>query len=426
MRVLIAAVGSHGDVLPFIGLAKAFQARGHAVRLYTNPYFEAVVRGAGIDLAPVATVAELESFLADPDLLHSLRGMRLIGKGLAEALPELYAAMERDAQPANTITIGSTLAFAPRLLREKRGIPTATIHLAPAVFRSSRHIPRLTAGASWQSAPPWMKRLMWAAADALFLDRVIAAPLNRFRASLGLPPIGRVFDRWLHEGELVVGMFPDWFAPPQPDWPANLELTGFPLYDHGEYHPLSDTLQAFIDGGEPPIAFTAGTATSAAPHFFAAAADACRLLGKRGILLSGYIGHLPRQLPAGVIHADYAPFSMLLPQVAAFAHHGGIGSTSQALRAGVPQLIRPAAYDQFDNADRAVRLGVARELLPRQFKPKAVAAALDQLMVDREIRTRCADAAKRFTGADAIADTCDLVLRRLGGHVAGRRAGAVS
>lgn len=417
MRVLIAAVGSHGDVLPFIGLAKAFQARGHEVRLYTNPHFQPMVQGAGIDLVPVSTTELFESFLANPDALHSLRGMRLIGGGLAEALPELYAAMARDAEPGNTMTVGSTLAFAPRFLQEKQGIPTVTVHLAPSVFRSSGQLPRLSARASWQSAPPWLKRLMWAAADALILDRVIAPPLNRFRASIGLPPIRRVFDRWLHEGELVVGMFPDWFAQPQPDWPANLALTGFPLYDNGMHNPLPDALQTFIDGGDPPIAFTAGTATSAAPHFYATAADACRRLGKRGILLSRYTNHLPRQLPAGVIYADYAPFSALLPQLAAFVHHGGIGSTSQALRAGVPQLIRPVAYDQFDNADRAVRLGVARELSARQFKPQAVAAALDRLTGDMAVRACCAEVAERFTGTDAIADTCDLVLRRLGGKV---------
>ena len=72
--------------------------------------------------------------------------------------------------------------------------------------------------------------------------------------------------------------------------------------------------------------------------------------GRRGLLLSRHREHIPRTLPSDVRHVEYAPFSELLPRCAALVHHGGIGTSAQALAAGVPQLIMPMGHDQPDNS----------------------------------------------------------------------------
>ena len=95
-----------------------------------------------------------------------------------------------------------------------------------------------------------------------------------------------------------------------------------------------------------------------AADFFEQSALACQKLGRRGILLTKFDEQIPKVLPADVIHVPYAPFSQLLPRCAAIVHHGGIGTTSQALRAGIPQVIVPLAHDQPDNASRVKKLGV--------------------------------------------------------------------
>jgi UDP:flavonoid glycosyltransferase YjiC (YdhE family) len=56
--------------------------------------------------------------------------------------------------------------------------------------------------------------------------------------------------------------------------------------------------------------------------------------GQRGILLTQFPEQLPATLPNGVRHFNYVPFSRVLPCAAAFVHHGGIGTTAQALAAG--------------------------------------------------------------------------------------------
>ncbi|MGH9337428.1 MAG: glycosyltransferase, partial [Vicinamibacteria bacterium] len=106
--------------------------------------------------------------------------------------------------------------------------------------------------------------------------------------------------------------------------------------------------------------FTTGTAATSETSFFEESAEACRLTGIEGILLTRYREQLPREFPGSVRHFSFLPFSLALPRVAAIVHHGGIGTSSQALQAGTPQLLRPLAYDQFDNAHRLEELGVAR------------------------------------------------------------------
>ncbi len=100
-------------------------------------------------------------------------------------------------------------------------------------------------------------------------------------------------------------------------------------------------------------------------------------------------------------------------RISAFVHHGGIGTMSQALRAGVPQLIRPMAHDQFDNANRAVRLGVAMKLLPRDYRVKNVVNALERLTDDAAMRARCTELAGNFRD-DSVATACEHILKVLG------------
>lgn len=414
MRVLISAAGSHGDVLPFIALGREFAARGHEVLLYANPAFRSYANEASIPLVPISTVDAYKTLFRETADSDPNKAFRRVGKELAEICPMYYRAMKADVLPGRTITIGNSLLFASRLLRETDGVPCATVHLAPSVFQSNLSPARLAP--NWINArtPALMKRFAWWMLDTMFYEPHVTVPLNRFRAELGLPRLERLFRSWIHEADCVIGMFPDWFGEPQADWPKHVVMAGFPLYDHGEAVPLPHVLKEFIEAGPPPIGFSAGTATATAHRFFAASVKACLEAGFRGILLSPFPEQIPASLPEGILHVSYAPYSALLPKLAAFVHHGGIGSTSQALRAGVPQLIRPAAYDQFDNASRTVRLGVAKEILPKHYRGRVVATALKEVASDASIRLRCRKVATRLANCNSITIACDSILERLG------------
>ncbi|HRE17946.1 MAG TPA: cytochrome P450, partial [Rhodocyclaceae bacterium] len=161
----------------------------------------------------------------------------------------------------------------------------------------------------------------------------------------------------------------------------------------------------------PPVAFTTGTGNATSQAFFATSAEACRLAGRRGILLTQHPEQLPHPLPDGVVHFNYVPFKALLPRLAAFVHHGGVGSLSQAMVAGVPQLITPFAFDQFDNASRAIKLGVAREVLPKEYQPVKVAEVLNELIGSAEVQASCQKVAAKMADTQGVAQTCDVILK---------------
>jgi hypothetical protein len=96
-------------------------------------------------------------------------------------------------------------------------------------------------------------------------------------------------------------------------------------------------------------------------------------------LLTQFPDQLPPSLPGGVRQFDYVPFSVVLPRCAALIHHGGIGTTAQAIAAGAPQLVVPTTHDQPDNAVRIRRLGLGDFILPRDYTKASVMEKLDRL-----------------------------------------------
>ena len=116
----------------------------------------------------------------------------------------------------------------------------------------------------------------------LAADRVLAPGANGLRRELGLPRVGHITSRWWHAPQRAIGLFPDWFAPPQPDWPAQTALTDFPLFDEGDVGPVSQEIGRYLDAGDPPVVFVAGSGNRQAARFFSAAVEACHRLGCRG------------------------------------------------------------------------------------------------------------------------------------------------
>ncbi len=412
MRVILAPLGSHGDVHPFVGLGRALKARGHEVLLLTAEPFRELADRAGFDgFAPLGTADDFERMIRDPDLWHPDRAVKAVHGDPARVgrmIRDAYARIAAWHRPGDTAVVAGTLTFGARVAQEKLGVPLATVHLQPCVFYSVDDPPLYANFHIRKWWPRAVKRGVYWMADRLVLDRMLAPPLNAFRGELGLPPVTRVFGRWMDSPELVLGLFPGWFGSAA-DWPPQTRLPGFVRYDQSDDTPLSPDLDAFLNDGPPPVVFTFGSAMRLGKPFFTAAADACRLLGVRGLLLAKGRDQVPDSLPDGVRHFDYAPFSSVFPRAAAVVHHGGIGTTAQALAAGVPQLIMPLAHDMPDNARRLERLGVGRAVYPKRFRGPAVAAALKELTASPAVAAACRTLAGRMTEGDPAADACRLI-----------------
>jgi len=408
MKFVMTPVGSAGDVHPFIGLGRARRARGDDVVIVTAGTFEQVVQRAGLGFRETISAEIFDVMSKHPDLWHSRRGLQFVLGAVASSLQLGYERVAEVYEPGRTVLVGHALSFSTRLFEEKHRAPVATLHLAPSIFRSDFEQPAYAPERDLSAWPRWIKRTFWWAIDRYLIDPLIVPKLNAFRQELGLTPVSRVFRDWIHSPQRVIALFPDWFAPVQPDWPPQLRLTGFPQYDESDQQQLSPGLLEFLDKGPPPIVFTPGSANQNAAAFFRGAVDAVSRLNRRALLLTQFTDHVP-SLPPTVHHEGYAPLSRLLPRSAALVHHGGIGTLAQALAAGVPQLPMPMGFDQPDNTTRLLRLGVAKWIAPSDFSGERVAPLLDTLLTDPAIASSCAKYSALLKDGSALARTCDLL-----------------
>jgi rhamnosyltransferase subunit B len=381
-RVLLATFGSLGDLHPYIAVGRALQARGHIARLATCSDYRAQVESEGLEFAPVApslaalgTLEELARRVS-----HPLRGTQvLVQELLMPHLRESHRQLLAAAADADLL-ISHPLTFMVQVVATQCAKPWLSTVLAPASFLSREDPPVIAPLNSLQLARrmgPWIYNPLMAAIHGTV--RRWEQPLHDYRRELGLPASAQVM---VFEGQFspqgTLALFDAVLMRPQPDWPAHTRICGTPVYDGTVSDPqVLQRLQAFLAAGEPPIVFALGSsAVWLAGKFWSAAIAAARQLGRRALLITG--STQLSDLPPSVCAFNYLPYSLIFPHACAVVHQAGIGTLSQALRAGRPQLITPVFFDQPDNAARTVRLGVARSLpfrrvtaarLVRQLRP---------------------------------------------------------
>jgi rhamnosyltransferase subunit B len=350
MRFLLMPFGSHGDVLPLLGIARELMARGQRVKLLINPAFTALAEQAGLDYRSLGQLQDYQRAVADPATASRYGSLQAVAKILATHLELGVNVLEEEIADEPSILVGTSLAFPVRLVAELYHLPCATVHLQPSIIRSCLNPPVLGWGAMPSPRPgwTWLLQWLWKALDWCLLDPAFARPLNQLRQRHNLPPVRSILGDWLHQSSLVLAMFPDWWAQPPADWPRHLQLCHFPLYDGQEQAlDLKDT-----------VVFTAGTAFACVPQFYQEAVRLCQRFGCKGLLLTPHRANLPESLPDHLQWRAYLPLSGSLASALAIVHHGGIGTISAALRAGIPQVVCPLAHDQFDNAHRLQSLGL--------------------------------------------------------------------
>lgn len=349
-------------------------------------------------------MAEAERIIADPRLYSSTKSFDIIAQQvIAPNIEPLYRIIESNRNQ-RTVIVASGICLGARMAQEKLSIPLATIHLQPALIRS-----RVDGGLQGRipmgrNLPRWWKNSVYRLVDRFYVDRQLGGPVNRFRASLGLPPVQRVFERWIYSPQLVIGLFPSWFAPVQPDWPPDTHLTGIVLHDAGSHYGLPPEVEQFLSSGDPPVLFTPGCAGANLQTFFSESVEACRRTGLRAMLVASFPQQLPPNLPSGVRAFSYLPFSRVLSLCAALVHPGGELEPSPSPSLPVFRNSScPTATTKPDNALRIRRLGLGLSIDPSRYTAQRVASLLRRLMNDGQIRARCRQYSAQIDSVTSVA-----------------------
>ncbi len=421
-RFLLAAAGSLGDLHPYIAVGRELVRRGHEVVIASTPEYRAPVESAGVAFAPIGpTFESLGDYRAVMQrAFHPRRGVEFMVREIVmpnvrrlyDDLSPLCA--DADLLVSHPLTVSLPLVAA---ILDKPWVSTV---LAPLSLMSAHDPPVL-------AMAPWFHRLRvfgpaphrWLYALASRRIREWEAPLRALRHALGLPPspqVAMLAGQFSPHGNLA--LFDGVLAASQSDWPRHTTVCGAALYDGTQMDEAARTeLDAFLAAGAPPIVFALGSsAVWIAGDFWERAIAAARALDRRAIFLTGPA--TLQGLPDTMRQFAYVPYSAIFGRAAAIVHQAGIGTLSQAMRAGKPQLIVPVSFDQPDNAHRAAALGLGRVVPFGKATAARLASELGALLSE----PRCADAARsvatQLAASDGASRAADALVACLDRHAA--------
>lgn len=417
-KIVLATLGSLGDLHPYIAVGLELKERGHQVTIATTPFYREKIEATGLDFYPVRP--DLPSPEENPELAVRLIRKALDARKGGEFLfKELIAPHVRDgyqdlreATRDADLLVTQMITYAGPILAQKTGIPWISTVLAPATLFSAYDPmvpPQLPGLAKLLRLSPIFSRAFLSLARRISDNWV--KPIYQLRSELGLP-------RGLHpifEGQfspsLNLALFSKYLGQPQPDWPSNTLVTGFPFYDKQNDTNISQELEKFLADGPPPIVFTLGSsAVFVADDFYRESIKAARQLKRRAVLLIGDERNRPKKpLPEGIAAFDYAPYGQILPRAAAIVHQGGVGTTGQSLRAGVPMLVVPFNHDQPDNAYRIARLGVGRTIQRTSYTAANAARELDRLLSDKTYAVKAAEIGRRVRDENGASNAASAI-----------------
>ncbi|MBD2099650.1 nucleotide disphospho-sugar-binding domain-containing protein [Leptolyngbya sp. FACHB-261] len=424
-RIVLATVGSFGDLHPYLAIALELKARGHQPIIVTTEFYRTKIEAEGLEFHPMRPNISPEGEQSREWFKRSMdaqRGTEYVVRELF--LPHLrdsYEDMKSALQNGADLVVTHPLTWGARLLAEKRGLPWVSSVLAPISFTSAYDpsiLPTSQGNLSLRGLPPWFNRPLLKLGKLRF--HTWTDPIRQLRAELGLPPLKTdpLFEGQ-HSPDLVLALFSELLGAPQPDWPPHTCVTGFAFYDRHGAGGLAPDLAEFLAAGPAPIVFTLGSSAVLDPgKFYIESATAAEQLGRRAVLLVGNNGPdvLPSVQSKNIAVFDYAPYSELFPQAAAIVHQGGVGTTAQAMRSGRPMLVVPYSHDQPDNAARVSRLGIARSLARQAYTASRVAVELNQLLNEPRYSQRAAEIGCQIQAENGAHKACDALEAYLAGR----------
>jgi rhamnosyltransferase subunit B len=441
VRVLLITMGTAGDVHPFIAVGCALRARGHEPVLVANPIYKTRIVAAGLGFWPLGDEDTHRKLHADPYLVTRRGGPRavlhrLLIPGIHDTVVALTDAL-RVFAPDVVLAHHLVLAAPPACERAK--IPCAIAALAPLVWLS-RHdsitypllpiddLPRFVDRAYRRVIRPlgWLK-WDWPINRALVASGMEPARDIAFTSARGGDSVLSASRLAPQAGTPVLALWSRAFRDTQPDDPTDGLICGParfdpPRFPEGTAEAASERaavhdLMKWMTRGSSPIVVTFGSSVA---HHAASTYDRCAQalaqLGRRGVFLVG-TGDA-RDWGPHIRSANYVPYADILPRAAAVVHHAGIGTLHACLAVGVPQVIIPFANDEFDNAVRARRLGVAHRV-PTGFGGvptlAAIQRSLREALSDLVMPERCRDIARSIraeNGAERAALELEAIVKR--------------
>jgi UDP:flavonoid glycosyltransferase YjiC (YdhE family) len=421
MRIAILTSGSHGDVQPYVALARGLHEAGHSVCLATHEIYEPFIRTFGVDFLPVAgnprAVLEGEDGRTIFDNWNLLKAVKNLQDAFVSMMENAYHDLWRACEGAQVV-LHSPLTLGAYHICQHLGIPSCGLYVQPWTRTRAFVNPNVAAlplhlgGGYNLFTHLFLEQLYW---QALF-----GPVINRWRTQrLKLPRIGFPggFTRMYRERHPAIYGFSPQVLPKPADWGKWVHVTGYWFLDRpAGWEPPAELLH-FLESGPPPVYVGFGSMLiPKAERTTEVILQALELSNQRAILHSGWAGLGKKDLPDRVLRVDYVPHEWLFPRVAAVVHHGGAGTTAAAFRAGVPAIAIPVIFDQYFWARRITELRAGPAFIPNgKLTAQRLAAAITAAVSDQEVRARAAAIGQAIRAEDGIKTAVEVINRLFAG-----------
>jgi sterol 3beta-glucosyltransferase len=413
MKITITAVGSRGDIQPYVALAVGFKRAGHEVRLSAPKIFSDLIAEHGVQHLPVSMNPQeivdhpaVQAASKSGNYILFLRALFREGRAIVQTyLDEVYA----NCQEGEAI-ISSMIPYGAYDAAVKRHIPFIQTVLGPVY-------PTIAFAAPGISLPvPWgfVNKFTYEIIDQSFWQ-FFRSIQNRWRKEkLGLPafPFLGPHREIRRKAPTVMG-YSSIVVPTPADWPASNSVTGYWFLDEAENWQPPAGLVSFLEARPKPIYIGFGSMPERdSSRMTGLILDALRLSGQRCVLLSGWAGLGGGQLPDTIFPVESIPHAWLFRRVAAVVHHGGAGTTAAGLRAGVPSILTPYTTDQFFWAKRVEELGVGpKSVSYHKLNAERLAGMIQQTLTDTAMRRRAAEIGKRIDNENGVEKAVEIMER---------------
>ena len=384
MKIGIQTWGSRGDVMPFIALANGLQAGGHDVTLAVtdaqNKNYSATAKTLGIKLIHVYDKFEKvpkHIFREMAATRDSFKTLRLLNEYLFDpAVDEMdKASMMLCAE--NDIVVCHFWMHTMLTAATLHNRPRVVVTLCPLNVRTNY------APAGGLNLGPWLNGLVWDLGDHM-MKKKLFQKANELRERKGLPPVKSILRELMISDDLTLIATSPSLSHKQPDWGDNIQISGFlnmPRSDSQD--SLSDSLQKFLDNGNPPIFFSFGSCDEFFPEENAKLfLETIRITGERGIVQCGYESAFKDYDRSQIFFTnEVVDHARVFPQCRLIVHHGGAGTTQTVVRSGKPSIVVEHAVDQGYWGKTLVRKQVSPKLFHRRsVTPKKLSYAIKKVL----------------------------------------------
>lgn len=394
MNFGIIAVGTRGDIQPFVSLSVALLKRGHHVTFIAPSNFKNFIESFNIKY--ISLSVDFEEIIFDPIFIkllnnrNQLKYLKYFRQKVTKSIREkvgveiLEATRNVDCLISHTLNLSTVYSIGEKFNKKVAVVSinmpsTPTKEFPFLIFKNFKN--------------PWLNKFSYNILRLFWL--AIKKETNEYRSYLGLSKLN--FWKTLH-GSNILTIYPMSPLISRPsDWPSNTHVTGFFNMPGNntltEYvSDIPEGLEEWLKIGDSPIYIGFGSMPIPDPALFSAIlTELLMITDLRFVFVLGWSSMPDLLQHPNLFVVKNINYQWLLPKCKTAIFHGGIGTVAAVMWAKIPSIVLSIFSDQPSNGIMMQNIHIAVHIPFNKISTKKILSAIEKTQTPLMI-----DSAKKF------------------------------